>query len=126
MHNKWSDEDIALMNSMIANKKSFSQIAKATKRTLYAVKYKYGRLYRKKLRSKIEIHSEYSDTPSNSDEEYDNKIYNQNSNTSEDETSDSKYISLILKIYTSFGCAAVVAGMCRYVYILFHSLKQAS
>jgi hypothetical protein len=46
-HVKWSTDDINIMLTMVAQKKSFSEIGKVINRSPLSVKYKFGRFYRK-------------------------------------------------------------------------------
>ena len=54
MATKWSTEEIQKMNDMILMKDSFGKIAKELGRSPLAIKYKFGRQYRKKVKNDFE------------------------------------------------------------------------
>lgn len=65
MTKKWTNSEIEAMNEMISMKKSFTKIAKVLGRSSFAVKYKFGRQYRKNIKSKrvendSELETDYS------------------------------------------------------------------
>ena len=153
MLSTWSEDDIALLNTMIANKKSFSKIAKALNRSVLAVKYKYGRMYRKKVHRKITLMS-YSDSSDSSDltdkstddindhnhddthheipDEYAH-VHKKHRRTMSEESDPSIYVkyspkdSCVLHTVCSVFITLVVTfGTCRFVSTLLDSLGKVS
>ena len=136
MQNKWSDEDILLIKNMLDDKKSFSQIAKATHRTLHAVKYKFRNMYRKKCRKHVISNNEnscVSDTSNTSDTlesiDDDPNIYNMHNRSkqfinlrSNVEEFHSRY-DIVIYVYMICFTTFVGTGVYRYVDVLFESLN---
>ena len=131
MQNKWSKEDILLMKNMIEDKKSFSQIAKATHRTLQAVKYKFKHLYYTQFRKQQTSNSDnytQSDTSDTSLDE-DPNIYNMHNRSkqfihlrSNVEEFHSRY-DIVIYGYIICFTTFVGTGVYRYVDVLFESLN---
>lgn len=143
MPSTWSEDDIAVLNEMIASKKSFSKIAKALNRSVLAVKYKYGRMYRKKVHRKITLMS-YSDSSdssdltdestenNNNDDEYAH-IHKKHRRTMSEESDPSIYVkyspkesSMLSTVCTVFITLVVTFGTCRFVSTLLDSLGKVS
>ena len=80
---QWTSGDIQRMNHMVSMKMSFAKIAKVLGRSPLAVKYKFSRQYRKKIKSKIYIPN--TDSSDNLDEEIE---YDENYNIDSDNDSD--------------------------------------
>ena len=152
MSSTWSEDDIAVLNEMIATKKSFSKIAKILNRSVLAVKYKYGRMYRKKAHRKITVMS-YSDSGDSGDsgdssditeeknvnlDEDDNSeeyphVHKKHRRTMSDESDPSIYIkyspkesSMLSIVCTVFITLVVTLGTCRFVTTLFDSLGKVN
>ena len=136
MTSKWTVQDIQKMNEMVADKRSFTKIAKELGRSPLAVKYKFGRQYRKKIRSKIEISNTDSfDSSDNSDE---SPRYNTHTNhtshkrTYSSESDPSIYVrySSPVSICTLVGIVAagtlsiVIGGTYVYMGILLDSIGR--
>jgi len=145
MQSTWTEDDIALLNTMIANKNSFSKIAKALNRSVLAVKYKYGRMYRKKVHRKITLMS-YSDSSDSSDlsdkstdETHDNTrdeyahVHKKHRRTMSEESDPSIYVKyspkdsyILHAVCRVFITLVVTFGSYRFLTTLFDSLGKVN
>jgi hypothetical protein len=112
MSSTWTTEEIQKMNEMISMKKSFGKIAKELGRTQLAVKYKFGRQYRKENKVATPEIQDISHVENMAD-----NIYINNKDIS-------NYVNTIGSIVIISCIGIVVYGTRVYVQIFLDSIQK--
>lgn len=142
----WTQDDIQKMNDMILMKKSFTKIAKELGKSPLAVKYKFGRLYRKKIKERSKHNEvedkdededkddseEMDDVDNDSDSESEIKPHIQHKRTFSEESDPSIYVKYSPPITTcalftfvvSGGLSILICGTAVFMSTLLDSLNR--
>ncbi len=121
MSSTWTTEEIQKMNEMISMKKSFGKIAKELGRTQLAVKYKFGRQYRKE--NKVAT-PETPETPETSEMQDISHVENMADNIYINNKDILNYVNTIGSIVIISCIGIVVYGTRVYVQIFLDSIQK--
>jgi hypothetical protein len=134
MAQKWTNSEIEVMNEMIAMKKSFNKIAKVLGRSTFAVKYKFGRQYRKNIKNKRVKNGSGSDYDSEleTDSSAEEKKVSHHRRTFSNDSDPSIYVKYsppistctLLSIAVAGGLSLFICGSFVFVTTLIDSLEK--